>query len=122
VDGTGPIVTERIAVLAFEHLDALHARARARLSANAPVVNAFLASRTELEWVPSAGTVVFPRIRTLADATPFVERLMREHRTAVGPGRFFEAPAHFRIGYGGDTAMVRAGLERLGALLAERPN
>jgi aspartate/methionine/tyrosine aminotransferase len=43
---------------------------------------------------------------------------MREHGTAVGPGRFFDAPAHFRIGYGGDTEKIRGGLDRLGRLLA----
>src|SRR6185436_18228343 len=78
VDGTGPIVTERLAVLAFEHLDALHARARARLAANSALAAAFLAAHPQLEWVPSAGTIVFPRIRGVEDASPFVDRLMTE--------------------------------------------
>lgn len=118
VDGTGPIVAERLAVLAFAHLDALRARAQALLAANRALVDAFLAAHPELEYVPSAGTIVFPRIRGVADASAFVDRLMREHRTAVGPGRFFDAPAHFRLGYGGDTEKIRAGLERLSAALA----
>jgi hypothetical protein len=42
---------------------------------------------------------------------------MRERRTAVGPGRFFEAPAHFRLGYGGDTEKVSGGLAHLAAAL-----
>ena len=45
---------------------------------------------------------------------------MREHRTAVGPGSFFEAPAHFRLGYGGDTEQLRAGLHHLRAALDDR--
>jgi hypothetical protein len=45
---------------------------------------------------------------------------MRERRTAVGPGFFFDAPAHFRLGYGGDTEAIRGGLERLGAALDEQ--
>jgi aspartate/methionine/tyrosine aminotransferase len=63
---------------------------------------------------------VFPRIKGVDDAGPFVERLMEERRTAVGPGRFFEAPAHFRVGYGGDSEKIRAGLERLVAALDDR--
>jgi hypothetical protein len=45
---------------------------------------------------------------------------MHEQRTAVGPGRFFEAPAHFRVGYGGDTEKIRAGVDRLAAALDSR--
>lgn len=121
VDGTGSIVAERLATLAFAQLDRLHERARSVLARNRALVDAFLQSRRELEWVPSAGTIVFPRIRGVDDAGPFVERLMRERTTAVGPGRFFEAPAHFRLGYGGDTAKIRLGLDQLVAALDGSP-
>jgi aspartate/methionine/tyrosine aminotransferase len=63
---------------------------------------------------------VFPRIRGVADAGPFVDRLMRERGTSLGPGAFFDAPAHFRLGYGGDTEKIRAGLERVGVTLDEQ--
>ena len=120
VDGTGSIVAERLATLAFDHLGALQARATGLLARNKALAEAFLQSRGDLEWVPSAGTVVFPRIIGVTDATPFVDRLMRERQTAVGPGTFFEAPAHFRLGYGGDTETIRAGLAHLGAALDTR--
>lgn len=115
IDGTGSIVAERLAALAFLHLDALKARAAALLARNKAIADAFLASRADLEWAPSAGTIVFPRIRGLADAGPFVERLMRERRTALGPGIFFDAPAHFRLGYGGDTDTIEQGLSHVAA-------
>ncbi|HET7698862.1 MAG TPA: aminotransferase class I/II-fold pyridoxal phosphate-dependent enzyme [Vicinamibacterales bacterium] len=118
VDGTGSIVAERLAVLAFEHLDALYLRARAILATNQALANAFLASHPELEWAPSAGTIVFPRIAGVADARPFVDRVMREQRTALGPGAFFDAPAHFRLGYGGEADRIREGLARVAAVLA----
>lgn len=120
VDGTGSIVAERLATLAFEHLDALTERAAAILARNKALADAFLQSRADLEWVPSAGTIVFPRIRGVADAGPFVDRLMRERRTALGPGFFFEAPAHFRLGYGGDTETIKAGLAIIAAALDVR--
>ena len=122
VDGTGSIVAERLAVLAFEHLDTLYLRARAILARNKALADGFLASHPELDCVPSAGTIVFPRIQGVADAQPFVERVMREYHTALGPGAFFDAPAHFRLGYGGDTEKIRAGLARVSAALGRRPD
>jgi hypothetical protein len=35
----------------------------------------------------------------------------------VVPGDFFEMPQHFRLGIGGDSKTLEAGLERLGAAL-----
>ena len=119
VDGTGSIVAERLAVLAFEHLDTLYLRARALLARNKALVDDFLAAHPELEWAASAGTIVFPRIRDVADSQPFVERVMREQHTALGPGLFFDAPAHFRLGYGGETEKIRTGLARVGTVLNE---
>jgi aspartate/methionine/tyrosine aminotransferase len=119
VDGTGSIVAERLAALAFAHLDALAARAHGILARNKALVDEFLASRTELRWAPSAGTVVFPRIDGVDDVSAFAERLLRERETEIVPGRFFDAPAHFRLGFGGDTEQLRGGLERLGAALDE---
>jgi len=35
----------------------------------------------------------------------------------VVPGKFFEMPAHFRVGIAGDTGVLEEGLERLGDAL-----
>jgi aspartate/methionine/tyrosine aminotransferase len=117
VDGTGSIVAERLSVLAFQHLEALTDRARGILARNKALADAFLTSRPELEWAPSGGTIVFPRLKGIADSRAFVERVMRERHTALGPGAFFDAPAHFRLGYGGDTDKLRDGLGRVAAVL-----
>jgi aspartate/methionine/tyrosine aminotransferase len=118
VDGTGAFPAERLSVLAFSLLDRLAGRARRLLDANRGTVRAFLESRPELEYVePSAGTVIFPRIRGIGDAGPFVERLAREFETDVVPGRFFQAPAHFRVGFGGRPEVLREGLAMLGRAL-----
>jgi hypothetical protein len=114
VDGTGSILAERLAVLAFSRLDALHARARTLLDTNVRLVRDFLSARPDLEWVdPGGGTVVFPRLRGVDDTSALADRLLREHETAIVPGRFFEAPAHFRLGFGGATEVVAGGLEAL---------
>jgi aspartate/methionine/tyrosine aminotransferase len=121
VDGTGAFPAEKLSVLAFSLLDRLAARTRRLLEANGASVRAFLDSHTELECVsPSAGAVVFPRIRGIDDAGPFVERLAREFETDVVPGRFFQAPAHFRVGFGGRPEVLAEGLARLGRALSAR--
>ena len=119
VEGTGSIVAERLGTLAFAHIDQLTARARSLLARNTSLVTGFLESRPELEWAPTAGTVVFPRIRGVADTTEFADRLLKERKTAIVPGSFFEAPAHVRLGFGGETPTVARGLERIGAALDE---
>ena len=121
VDGTGSIVAERLSVLAFQHLDRLIERARGIVTTNFPRVRDFVASRRELEWVPpQGGTVAFPRLRDAADASVFARRLADERETMVVPGRFFEAPAHFRIGFSGRTEVLDGGLAAIGAALDAR--
>jgi aspartate/methionine/tyrosine aminotransferase len=121
VDGTGSIVAERLATLAFARLDQLFERASRLLRINATLAREFLRSRHELEYVePPGGTIVFPRLQGVADAENFTRRLLAEYHTAVVPGRFFEAPAHFRLGFGGATEPLRGGLAAIGAALDAR--
>ncbi len=108
---------ERLSVLALDHLDRVRERARALLAANRPLLNEFLRSRRDLSVEPSQqGTTVFPRLLT-GRVDDFADLLCREFETSVVPGRFFEAPQHFRIGITGQTELLREGLERLGAAL-----
>jgi len=119
VEAIGAYPAEVLARVAFANIEALAARARAILEPNRAALAAFLASRPELEWVPPAGgTVAFPRLSGHQDAGPFVEMLLAEHQTSVVPGRFFEAPAHFRIAFGGvELQVLRGALARLGRAL-----
>jgi hypothetical protein len=110
---------ERMSVMALDHLEQFRQRARALLASNRVLLGAFLDSRRDLEcFRPPAGTVVFPRL-THGDPAAFLKLLREKYETTVVPGEFFEMPQHFRIGIGGDTAGLRAGLERLGAALDE---
>jgi aspartate/methionine/tyrosine aminotransferase len=113
VDGTGSVLAERLAALAFQQLDRLAERARRILEPNAARVRAFLDSRADLECVPSGGTVVFPRLRGQTDAEPLTRHLLEHARTALVPGRFFESPAHFRLGFGGAPDRLAGGLAEL---------
>jgi aspartate/methionine/tyrosine aminotransferase len=110
---------ERLSCIALEHLDRLAARARQLLEINGQLLNAFYASRDDLDWLPHRfGTVSFPRLKK-GSADELCTLLAEKYETSVVPGRFFEMPRHFRIGLGGDTGALRAGLDRLGRALDE---
>lgn len=110
---------EKMSVMAFDHLEQFRRRALMLLTANRALIDSFLDSRTDLEcFRPLAGTVVFPRL-THGDPEKFFALLREKYETTVVPGSFFEMPRHFRIGMGGDTAGLRAGLERLSGALDE---
>ena len=121
VDGTGSIVAERLASLAFEHLDALRARAQRILAENRPIALDVLRRRPELEFVePRGGTIVFPRLKGVDDTSRFASRLLTEFDTAIVPGHFFQCPSHVRIGISGPTDALRNGLSAIEEALDAR--
>lgn len=110
---------ELLSVIAFAHLGEIRARARSLLETNRQYLNAFLATRGDLETRPlKHGTVVFPKLLT-GDVESFCRLLREKYETSAVPGAFFEMPRHFRIGIGGETAALLPSLERLGAALDE---
>jgi histidinol-phosphate/aromatic aminotransferase/cobyric acid decarboxylase-like protein len=108
---------ELLSVIAVDNLDRVAARAKKLLAANRPVLDAFLRSRNDIEYVrPEFGTVVFPKV--LRGTVDQLDRLLREeYETSVVSGKYFGMPQHFRVGIGGDPQMTRVGLDRLGLAL-----
>jgi hypothetical protein len=118
VDGSGSVLAERAAAVAFEHLALLAARARSILVPNIAAFDRFMAAQPALEWVrPRGGTVAFPRLRGVTSADAFADRLLRTFETAVVPGRFFEAPAHVRVALGIPQDVLARGLDAIGRAL-----
>jgi len=112
-------VAEQMSVVAFDRLTELRNKARALLSANRRLLDDFLDAHGDLEcFRPPAGTVVFPKLPH-GNLQTFFDLLREKYETTVVPGRFFGSPQHFRIGIGGETDVVRGGLERLSAALRE---
>ena len=121
IDGNGSVPAERLATLALQQIDVLLERSTSLLAANGRRLRAFLDASPELEYVdPGGGTVIFPRIKGVDDTAVFARRLLAERETAVVPGHFFETPAHFRIGIGGLSTTVDAGLTAVRAALDAR--
>lgn len=110
---------ERLSVVAMQQLEGIGDRAQQLLARNRRILNEFLDTREDLEVVrPEFGTVMFPRVRH-GTSERLCQLLREKYETSVVPGVFFEMPAHFRIGFAGDTDVLINGLERLGLALKE---
>jgi aspartate/methionine/tyrosine aminotransferase len=114
IDGSGAFVAEQLSVIAFAQIDRLRARAQSILSENLAAVRSMAQSNPHLEWLePAAGTTAFPRVKGVDDTSELVDRLILDHDTIVVPGRFFQAPQHIRIAFGGRAEMIKEALVRL---------
>ena len=118
IDNIGAAPADRLSALAFTHIESLAARARSLVATNLELTRAFLARHPEMEVAtPLEATITFPRLVGMADADPFVARLLSEQGVAVAAGSFFGAPRHIRISLGGATETLARGLERIERLL-----
>jgi aspartate/methionine/tyrosine aminotransferase len=110
---------ELLSVIALDNLGRAAARAKQLLDTNRRTLDAFLRSRSDLEYCqPEFGVIIFPKLRR-GSVDELYRLLTEKYETAVVPGRYFDMPQHFRVGIGGDPEMTRAGLERLGLALDE---
>lgn len=114
-----PFVALELSARALPRLPVLRAAARAHLEGQRALVDDFLGQRDDLLVTrPQHGTIVFPRL-VRGDVDALCARL-----TALGggvvPGRFFDAPAHFRLGLGVKTPVLQGGLARLAQALDEQ--
>jgi len=116
----GSAAGQSLAVAAFRQLPRLAARSRAILDPNIELVHSFLKEHeAELECVvPERSMMLFPRLRNQEDSEPLHDRL-RQLETSIVPGKYFEAPRHFRLGFAVRTEDVARGLENLGRALRE---
>ena len=85
------------------------------VQANRKLVDEFMAAHADRlqSVVPDGGPVCFPRLLSSEDGWNFAERLFRDYSTRVIPGKFFEMPRHFRLGFGVNPSTLKTGLTRL---------
>jgi aspartate/methionine/tyrosine aminotransferase len=108
---------ERLACIAFDRIHEVIGGNPSMLEANRVLFNAFLEARDDLQCSPAQhGITAFPRWAA-GDTEGLNEHLRDRYDTAIVPGRWFEVPDHFRIGFGLPTEDFHEGLKRLGAAL-----
>ena len=110
-------ITDRLSVIALDHLETIRARAKSLLEANWKLLDRLLAEHPALDVTrPPGGTIVFAKVPR-GDGDTFAKHLREKYETSVVPGRFFEMPDRIRIGIGNDPEEVEEGLRRLNASL-----
>ena len=106
---------ERLACIAFDNIDAVVGDRPDLLLRNREAFNAFVERRDDLDCMKAEhGITAFPRWAG-GDTERLDDRLHEEFDAAVVPGRWFEMPDHFRIGFGYPAEHFDEGLKRLGA-------
>lgn len=106
-----------IATWALERWDFFLQRARRLLTRNRKIAQETLDDIPRLQGpVPPFGTVLFPHCTV--DVGRLANTLVKEYKTVIAEGRFFELDDHFRLGLGGDSDQLREGLGNLRKALA----
>ncbi len=116
----GSVPSDTLSVAAFRQLEKLEARTRAMIEANTKLVHGFLREHEDLldYIVPPRSMIVFPRLKHHDDAQPLHDQL-RQLETSIVPGKFFEEPRHFRLGFAVKPEDVEIGLQNLSQVLRQ---
>jgi len=116
----GSMPSDTLSVVAFRQLDRLAARTRTMIEPNIKLVHQFLCDHEDLLdcVVPQSSMIVFPRLKHHADAGPLHDQL-RQFDTSIVPGKFFESPQHFRLGFAVKPEDVEIGLQHLSKVLRQ---
>jgi aspartate/methionine/tyrosine aminotransferase len=114
MEAVNAVPSEALALAAFRQLPRLIERSRSILDPNLRQVHAFLEAHRE--WldcvVPPRSVTVFPRLKKEEDSSALHDWL-RSRETSIVPGRFFEEPRHFRLGFAVRPEDVAEGLKNL---------
>ena len=98
---SGSPLTEAIAAHALANRDEILGRVRAVAAANLVALSDFMTAHADtLAWVaPAGGTTAFPWLRDGSDARELCVALANAG-VLFAPGYTFDAPEHFRLGFG----------------------
>jgi aspartate/methionine/tyrosine aminotransferase len=99
------------------------ARTRGILAANYPVLEEWLARRGDLFRLvpPRAGAIAYLRYAWRVNSTELVTRLREEQGVLIVPGDHFGMDGFLRVGFGNEPQDLRAGLQRIDAVLDRLP-
>jgi len=111
-------LSEYLSKLAFERKKELVARAEKIATTNLGVMEGWIESREDVDWVPpEGGLVTFPRFYRDVASTELCTLLAEKYKVFVVPSKCFDVEDHFRIGFGWSADELRRGLEFVGKAL-----
>ncbi|HXL04529.1 MAG TPA: aminotransferase class I/II-fold pyridoxal phosphate-dependent enzyme [Bacillota bacterium] len=108
-----PGPSQAIALAALRNIGSIMARNTSLLRKNFSILNQWMSSNSDiLSWIPPCeGAVAFVKYHVDADSVQVARELANADSVLVVPGACFDVEGHFRIGFGGDTDTLQAGLE-----------
>jgi aspartate/methionine/tyrosine aminotransferase len=107
-------VSEALAVMALDAAPKILARLTSVATANLALFERFAQEhRHAIGWQkPGGGTVAFPWLVDGRDSRPFAIELAKSG-VLVAPGDCFDAPSHFRVGFGAASSGFETALSRM---------
>ena len=91
---------ELLSVIALDNLDRVGCSRQTIAGNKPPSLDAFLASRGDLEYYPpEVRHYYFSETLAAAVLTSFYRLLTEKYETCVAPGSYFDMPQHFRAGH-----------------------
>jgi aspartate/methionine/tyrosine aminotransferase len=92
---------EMLAEIAMRHRDTVLGRTQKTAAENLPLLQAFMSEHREtIAWIPPrGGMTVFPWLLSGENSRAFCQAAA-ERGILLAPGDCFEAPSHFRLGFG----------------------
>jgi aspartate/methionine/tyrosine aminotransferase len=107
------MIADAMAALAMENVDRIYERNREIVKTNYKILSDWVENEPLIEWVPpSASTVAFLEHKLGITSEELCLRLMREKDVLLVPGTCFEMEGFLRIGWGGETEVLKEGLSR----------
>jgi aspartate/methionine/tyrosine aminotransferase len=108
---------ERLACITIDRITEVIGKTPAMLRHNRDLFNDWVDSRDDLDCAAAVhGVTAFPRWSG-GDIERLNDHLRERYDTAIVPGRWFEMPDHFRIGFGLPVDEFTEALHRLGSAL-----
>ena len=108
------VIDDALAALAVKHVDRIYKRNLEIIRANHLVLSRWIENEPLIDWIPPrAGSVAFLRHNVKMPSEDLCLRLIQDKGTFLVPGSCFEMEGFLRIGYGGETETLKAGLSRI---------
>ena len=109
---------EMLAEIAMRHRDTVLGKTQRTASDNLSQLDAFMSEHREtIGWIrPRGGMTAFPWLLSRENSRAFCQAAA-ERGILLAPGDCFEAPSHFRLGFGAISEKFSDALSRLGELV-----
>jgi aspartate/methionine/tyrosine aminotransferase len=117
-----PVIPEQIALELYKNggIERIAAWARRLANENSAIVAEWMSNRTRISWIkPDGGIIAALRLKGTENADPFLALLKEKYRTMVMPGKYFDLPDGFRLGFGVPSHKLEEGLRRIELALSE---